>query len=344
MAWQTVTKGRGRGRWDRYGDTDRQQELRELAQELKKELFKAPPRGSGASRREEWVCPTCSTSNFMDRRQCRQCVRASRTASGHPPRSLQPSSASQPSLQGAAPAEASADKLVTDQRRVPPEKRVAEAEARAASLESAAATFRQGGLECRAKELEEEAAAIRKKEAHAPPPGCRLDMAIGYVERAERRALKADEVVKAAEKALAEAVEARDAANKAVADGKDELAQLRAGLASTAGDAANASAAAAADAEAVAVGAQASDALARARSAVESAEAAPLTLSVFRLPEALGTTVFAGRTVPALDAPLDLATAFFLQDTLQSRVRDAAVAGARAAAAAATAAAPAAPA
>ena len=99
-------------------------------------------------------------------------------------------------------------------RRQPPEMRVAGAEARATALESAAATFRESGSDARAKEFEEEAAAIRKKEAHAPPPGCRLDMATGFVVRAERRALRADDAVKIAEKALAEAVETRDAAHK----------------------------------------------------------------------------------------------------------------------------------
>ena len=216
---------------------------------------------------------------------------------------------------------------------------MADAEARAAVLDEAAARFKEVGLDDRAKAFEEEAALIRKKETQAPPPGRRLDMAVGFVERAERRASEADDAVKAAEEALAEAAAARDVAYKEVEEGKSKLAELRAGLANE-----TPAEAATADAEAIAVGAQAADALARARSAVEGPECAPLTLAVFRLPEALGTAIFAARPAPALDAPLDPSTAFFVQDALQSRVREAALAGARAAAAAAAPAGPAAPA
>ena len=217
--------------------------------------------------------------------------------------------------------------------------RVAGAEARATALESAAATFRESGSDARAKEFEEEAAAIRKKEAHAPPPGCRLDMATGFVVRAERRALRADDAVKIAEKALAEAVETRDAAHKEVEDAKAQLTKIRADLAAGPVDpesAAVAATAAAADAQAIAVGAQASDALARARTALQSTEWTPLTLRVFQLPEDLGHAVFAGRAAPALDAPLDAPTSFLIQDRLQSRIREAALASARAATAAAS--------
>ena len=213
---------------------------------------------------------------------------------------------------------------------------MADAEARAAALESAAATFRSGGLEARAKELEDEAAAIRKKEAQAPPPGRRLDLAAAYAERAAARATKACEAVAAAEAAVVEAIKARDAAQAESDEAAKQLASLRAELA-VAQPQPGSSAEATADAEAIAVGEIASDALARARTMVHAAEWTPLTLRVYALPADLGAAIFAGREAPAIDSPLDAPTAFFVQDALQTRVREAAVASARAAAAAAAA-------
>ena len=204
-------------------------------------------------------------------------------------------------------------------------------------MDSAAAAFRSGGLEARAKELEDEAAAIRKKEAQSPPPGRRLDLAAAYAERAAARATRAGEAVTAAEAAVAEAIKARDAAQAESEEAAKQLANLRAELAA-AQPQHGGSAEAAVDAQAIAMGAVASEALARARSAVESAEWTPLTLRVYALPADLGAAIFAGREAPAIDSPLDAPTAFFVQDALQTRVREAAVASARAAAAAAAAA------
>ena len=195
-------------------------------------------------------------------------------------------------------------------------------------------------MEEQAKQLQDEAAVIRKKEGQVPPAGCRLDMLTNYLERAEKRQVKAAEAVTAAGQQLEEAKRLQEEAAKNVEDSKARLATLRAKLASGPADLEAAAAAAAADMQAVAVGEQASDALARARTAVEGAGAAPLMLSVFRLPDALGSSVFAGRAAPALEAPLDPGTAFLQQDALQSRVRDAALAGARLAAAASSATAP----
>ena len=235
MAWQTQRR-RG-GRRGEAGDSDQQRELRDLAQELKKALFHSQRPQVRQGQRPEWICPSCRTTNFMDRGHCRFCKHAAPTPATRPPRQVRPPATPvSPCSTGAAASDAGADALASDQRRAAPEKRAADAEARAAALDEAAARFKEAGIDERAKALSEEAALIRKKEAHAPPPGCRLDMAISYVERAERRAAKADEAVKAAEKVFTESVESRDAAHKAVEEGKTKLAELRASLAGSASD------------------------------------------------------------------------------------------------------------
>ena len=114
------------------------------------------------------------------------------------------------------------------QRRLAPEERTADAEARAAALDVAAVAFREGGFEARATELEEEAAAIRKKDGQALPPGRRLDAAAGYAKRAAARAAKACDAVTSAEEALANAIKTRDAARAASEEAEAKLATLRA--------------------------------------------------------------------------------------------------------------------
>ena len=336
MAWTEAKRRRGGRRLDI--DDQRQRDLRGLAQEIKQALFRAP----AAQRRTEWHCQSCSTPNFEDRRCCRRCganqVQArhsSRPAStARAPRIPRSSPSTQSCSQAAPSSVASADAPASDQRRAAPEKRVADAEARAAALESAAATFRSGGLDGRAKELEDEAAAIRKKEAQAPPPGRRLDLAAAYAERAATRATKACEAVAVAEAAVEEAIKARDVAQAESEEAAKQLASLRAELAA-AQPQQGGSAEAVADAEAISVGQIASDALARARTAVQAVEWAPLTLRVYALPTDVGAAIFAGREAPAIDSPLDAPTSFLVQDALQKFVREAAVASARAAAAAA---------
>ena len=136
----------------------------------------------------------------------------------------------QPAVAEAAPLDERVRDAATDQRRRAPEQRAADAEARAAALDAAAARFKEGGFEDRAKLLSDEAAAIRKKEAQTPSPGCRLDMLVDFIDRAERRAAKADEAVTAAEAALDAALTARTAAHREVEESKAQLLQLRAGL------------------------------------------------------------------------------------------------------------------
>ena len=193
--------------------------------------------------------------------------------------------------------------------------------------------MREGGLEVRAKELDDEAAAIRKKEGQALPPGRRLDSAAAYADRAAARAVKARDAVAAAEAALAEAMKAHDAACRQSEEATATLAALRAELAANASGPPGAvreleKVAMASDESAVQTGQAASEALARARSHVE-AGAGPLTLEVFQLSRGLGEAVFNVRTAPDLTTVLDQPTLFFLQDALQVRVRDGALAEAR---------------
>ena len=181
--------------------------------------------------------------------------------------------------------------------------------------------------------METRAAQLSKKQ---PPDagaltGRRLDEQEGFIRRAEGRCARAREAVTVAEKALELYRAALAKLDAELAEARTKLSQLKAELADSMGTE-GPSTMATVDADAVAIGAQAADALARARSAVECAGAPALSLAMFRLPEALGASIFAGRAVPVVDAPLDPATTFFLHDALQSRVREAAVAGARTAA------------
>ena len=228
------------------------------------------------------------------------------------------------------------------QRRIAPEQRLADAEAGAVVLDEAAARLKEAGHSERAAAMEAEAADLRKGAGALPPPGRRLDLQEGFVSRAEGRCSRADAAVLEAERVLEEARKTQSALRKELEDGKADLQRLRAELAAAQAapetSVGAAAVAAAADAEAIAVGQQASDALAKARSVMQSGEGTAFTLGVFCLPEALGTSIFAGRAAPALDAPLDQSTAFFVQDVLQSRIREAALATARAAAAASLAA------
>ena len=228
------------------------------------------------------------------------------------------------------------------QRRIAPEQRLADAEAGAVVLDEAAARLKEAGHSERAAAMEAEAADLRKGAGALPPPGRRLDLQEGFVSRAEGRCSRADAAVLEAERVLEEARKTQSALRKELEDGKADLQRLRAELAAAQAapemSVGAAAVAAAADAEAIAVGQQASDALAKARSVMQSGEGTAFTLGVFCLPEAPGTSIFAGRAAPALDAPLDQSTAFFVQDVLQSRIREAALATARAAAAASLAA------
>ena len=344
MTWQTYTGRRHRGGGSGNGESanQRQLELRRLAQELKQAFFRAPD----PQKRAEWHCKGCSTSNYEDRRACRRCGET-RGSAGRPAARVPPSfgagprapagSAQANSQTGAnrVAAPMSYAAAVVHGRGVAPERRVADAEARASSLECAADLFNEAGLEDRARQLSDEAAAIRKKDGQAPPAGCRLDMLTGYVERAERRQVRATEAVLAAEQQLLEAKRHPEDVAKEVEDGKAQLAKLRAELAAVPADPEAAAVAVAADAEAIAIGTEASDALSRARKAMESAEWSPLTLRAMQLPAALGAAIFAARAAPPLDSPLDAPTTFFVHDTLESRIRDAGLASARAAAAAA---------
>lgn len=207
QGWQTVDHRRGKNRWV---DLTAPGDLGRLAAELRTHLFHAPPR----RQREGWTCVGCHTSNFLDRAVCRKCQQ------GRPGSAAKaPSAPPQPGLP-AATAEPGVACAHSPLRRLAPEQRVADAEARAAALDTAARVFRDGGLEARAKELEEEATGIRKKCGQTPLPDRSLDLMVAFVERAGARLAKADAAVKAAEAALAE--------NEVA---KVKLAQLRAELA-----------------------------------------------------------------------------------------------------------------
>ena len=345
--------------------------------EIKKAIFASPPRPT--TKRDEWscTCGISNFSDRPVCRRCgaRRPARSHRAASPAPqaepparprPQTRPPTRVQQLEAALAAARSAGATGMVleglesevqtaketalsllqtgsntavSEQRRAAPEKRVADAEARAAALESAATTFRECGLEARAKELEEEAAVIRKKEAQAPPPGRRLDIAVSYAERAAARAVKAADAVTAAEAAVAEVKKAHDVALAKSEEAKKQLASLRAELAAAQSEPGGSDvslAEAAADATAIATGAEAADALARARTAVQATEWKPLTLRIFGLSESLGKAIFAGKSAPAFYSTLDQGTAFFLQDALQKCVREAAVASSRTAARAPT--------
>ena len=78
-----------------------------------------------------------------------------------------------------------------ESRRPAPERVREEAEAKATDLCTAAEALRTVGLGSRAAELESEAAASRKKAEVSPEPGKRLDMQESFVQRAEKRCIKA---------------------------------------------------------------------------------------------------------------------------------------------------------
>ena len=328
MAWQLVQGRRGR-RQDANKNA-------ELATSLLKSLFTM---SRPAQNRPERTC-TRGCLNFSDRKACRRCgapkkphqpgLKKTPPTKGPPTRGAAPESSVAPVPPKPWPARLDSSETA---RRPAPEAAAAEAEARAAALEQSAAQLRAVGLTSQAESLEQQASAERKSADSAPPAGKRLDLLEGFLRRAEGRLAKAAKRVEDAEVELAAARSARDALDSELNNGREQLAKLKKELTEGMAPAADAEAAAAeADAEATRVGGEATDAIARARSHVE-AGGPPLTLRVYQLSAALGEALFQGRQEPpTLDAVLDQPTAFFVQDGLQRRVRESAVAEARKAA------------
>ncbi len=206
-----------------------------LAEELRRALLPRP-RGSEAPRRTEWTCAPCSATNWSDRSKCRSCGKAKgakKTEGALPGASAWPSLGGKGGKGKGSGDGKDDDKNATEEKkeRPPaPEARAAELVKQAAALESSACSLRLAGLEDRAKELDAEAAALRKR-AEGPTPGKRVDLAEAYLRRCEARAAKAKEAEIAAEKALKDAKKDVLATDKELADATAQLNKLRKDLA-----------------------------------------------------------------------------------------------------------------
>ncbi len=215
--------------------------LRELLRQELRAALLPRPRGEEAQRRPEWACAPCGASNWADRTKCRSCGKPKGAKQADTPPTGSTAWPLLPGARGAKGGKGKGDADAKDdgkedqeskktERPLAPEARSAELEAQAAALTSSALALRTAGLLEKAKELETEAAALRKR-AEPLPPGKRLDAAEGFLKRCEARATKAADAEKAAENALKTAREEKVKADKELLEAQDQLKALRKALA-----------------------------------------------------------------------------------------------------------------
>ena len=219
MAWEDVAGHRSRGKGNskgKGGESGKGGELDRLAKELRAALMPAPHRiGSPVSqrpaRKPEWKCGACGTSNFMDRRQCRQCWHLSPSAQSAP--TPPASGASQRLPPGSVWAEPCADQRPA---------------ARATALEKARAVANSAGAPAEAlAAMDGEIANLRSEAASSRPLGARLDSAKAKLAKAEMKVQSAEAQMQQLSQQLEEARAHRAAAQDALTELQAEVPQER---------------------------------------------------------------------------------------------------------------------
>ena len=235
MTWQEVARrgraGNGKGgQRSGAGDLSAPQ-LEELAQQLRAALMPKSwaSKGGGrqermaptASKRPEWTCPTCGTTNFMTRWACRQCpVEQSDSA-----RERVAQTGAQPMAQKPTGGPTS-----LTQQRLPPGSVWADSPqtqrpaARIAALEKArSAASHAGAPEDALVAMDRELADLRSQAASSRPLGARLDSAKAKLAKAESKVEAADAQLARSMQQLEEARRQRRAAEEALTELQAEV-------------------------------------------------------------------------------------------------------------------------